>query len=159
MLFVVSVYMAFEKISQRNLLHCLSARKLSISGFTTIKTNTALLLGGEPCVLKATDSCVTLHICIAWHRQQQSTEHCIPTPILHSWPPKKSIALSLWELKSGKEVHIVTLNKVAKNQQEMKQWLVQQVANVSAMTNLILSHSSTTAVKHFTHYQLLILFT
>jgi len=32
LLYVVSVYMAFEKISQRNLLHCLSARKLFISG-------------------------------------------------------------------------------------------------------------------------------
>jgi len=64
MLCVVSVYMAFEKISQRNLLHCLSARKLFISGFTTIKTYTALLLGSQLCVLKAADSCVTLHICI-----------------------------------------------------------------------------------------------
>jgi len=35
----------------------------------------------------------------------------------------------------------------------MKQWLVQQVANVSAMTKFLLSHSTTTALTHFTHYQ------
>ena len=64
LLFVVSVYMAFEKISQRNLSNCLSARKLFISGFITIKTYTILLLGSQTCVLKATDSCVTLHICV-----------------------------------------------------------------------------------------------
>lgn len=62
-IFVVSLYMASEKISQRNLSHCLSAGKLFISGFTTIKTYTVLFLGNQPYALIATDSCVTLHIC------------------------------------------------------------------------------------------------
>lgn len=64
LLFVVAVYMAFEKISQRNFSHRLSARELFISSFTAIKSYTALLLGSQPCGLKAMDSCVTLHICV-----------------------------------------------------------------------------------------------
>jgi len=82
--------MAFEKISQRHLSHCLSARKLFISGFTATKTYTALLLGSQPCGLKATESCATVHICVICHRQRYCTEHCIPTPILHSWPTEKN---------------------------------------------------------------------
>jgi hypothetical protein len=74
LVFMVSVYLVFEKINQRNLALSLSWKTIYLWLYKDKNIHCIILGKSATC----SDS------------NRQSPKHCISTPILHSWPPKKN---------------------------------------------------------------------